>query len=486
MAQALISFKDAVVLTIISVSQATASEFGKAGDSVTSTCKEAEFFAATATWLYKELQHKFNAISSMETERQRYELAAAAAEKPLAANRYKALAIFTALCRQRAIARYHNQVDAVNDFTARASAWAGLLVGQALTADVAYKQTGTTTQSETNSKATVQLTPEKPVANTCFNSKPTDKMVDGTDLDLRNVKKIKITPDNDVLKPQAALNIKIQATTALAEAYNFGTQVFDSSQSVANIVKTHALAANQGFKILTKTATPQTYAGGTGLDIGKRAKEPSECIDKPEDDDKLIPTNAQMRYSLCTALNALKDAQTSPTTGKFTLLSTDPDFKKIAAAILLTPEQQLQQKEKPDLTVIEQKIKDLYGPSDAEFTNTFVTNIVNQNIQYLKNGQNAQKTIAQLAGSNEAVETLSYLLRAKEVTVKENSPKTQKNNCKQRTKSECQPEIGCKWEENDENGECKAKDGEGQKTQKAGKNSAPETTEKCKGKLEHE
>nr|APD72995.1 variant surface glycoprotein 1125.138 [Trypanosoma brucei] len=482
-----VSFKGAVVLTLISFSRADASDFGAAGDTVASTCKEAEFFATTKTWLYRELQTKYNAISTMEAEKQKYELAAAAAVEPVAANRYKALAIFTALCQQRAIAQYHNKVTAVNDYAARASAWAGLLVGQAVAADVTYKQTGTATESGTNSKATLQLTPEKPATNTCFNSKVEAKMTDGAELELRNIKKIRITPDKNILKPQAALNIELQATTNAADTYNSGTQVFDSSQSVANIVKTHASAGNQGFKILTKSTTAQTYGGSIGVNLGMEEAQPENCIKKPPEDDKLIPTNNQMRYSLCTALNALKDAPTSPATGKISLLTTDPDFKKIAASILLTTEQQSQQKGKTDTTLIEQKIKDLYGPTDAEFTTTYITNIVNQNIQYLNNGQNAQKTIAQLAGSNEAVAALSYLLREKEVTVKENSPKTQKHNCKPRTKSECQPEIGCKWEGNDENGECKAKGGEGQtNTAGAGEGAAGEQKkeEKCKGKLE--
>nr|APD75022.1 variant surface glycoprotein 1125.4811 [Trypanosoma brucei] len=453
MARPVISFKGATVLAIISVSQAVASDFGAAGDSVLDTCKEAEFFAATKAWFYQELQHKFNAISSMETEKQKYELAAGASTDAQSINKYRALAVFTALCQQRATTQFHNQVDAVNEYTTKAAAWAGLLTAQAIVSDIKYEQKGTPSMSDSDGKADIKLTPNGPASNTCFNTKLAEKMADGKELELTAIKKIKISDPQTLLQPFNEIKIQLQATAAGSDAYDNTQNVFHGTQNQNNIVKTHGSAASKGFKVLGEGSTLGTYAAQGGVDLGKTAATPHDCIDKPAADEKLIPTQDQMRYSLCTALKELKHGQASPATGKFTLLSTDTDFKKIAAAILLTPEQQLQQKGKTDTTLIDQKIKDLYGPSDAEFTNTFVTNVVNQNIQYLNNGQNAQKTIAQLAGSNEAVEALSYLLRAKEVTVKENSPKTQKNNCKPRTKSECQPEIGCKWDGNDENGE---------------------------------
>nr|APD75021.1 variant surface glycoprotein 1125.4810 [Trypanosoma brucei] len=453
MARALISFKETVVLTIISVSQATASEFCTAGDSVTRTCKEAEFFAATATWLYKELQHKFNAISSMETERQSYELAAAAAKlDPLAANKYKALAIFTALCQERATAQYQRQLTAINDYAGKATAWAALILGQALVTDIKYTQKGRPTMSDSNGKADIKLTPIKAAENTCINTKLESKMADGKELELPTIKRLKISNPQTLLKPFSEIKIQLQATTAASDTPASSQTVFHGTQNADKIVKTHSSSNDKGFKVVGEGATAAAYEAAAGIDIGKAAETPRDCIDKPAESDKLIPKNNQMRHSLCTALKELKLGQASPATGNFTLLSTDTDFKKIAAAILLTPEQQLQQKGKTDTTLIDQKIKDLYGPSDAEFTTNFITNIVNQNIQYLNNGQNAQK-IAHLTGSNEAAEAPSYLLRTKEVTVKENSPKTQKNNCKPRTKSECQPEIGCKWEGNDENGE---------------------------------
>nr|APD72928.1 variant surface glycoprotein 1125.2963 [Trypanosoma brucei] len=274
----------------------------------------------------------------METEKQKYELAAGASTDAQSINKYRALAVFTALCQQRATTQFHNQVDAVNEYTTKAAAWAGLLTAQAIVSDIKYEQKGTPSMSDSNGKTDIKLTPIKAAENTCINTKLASKMADGKELELPTIKRIKISDPQTLLQPFNEIKIQLQATTAASDTHNSGQTVLHGSQNVDHIVKTHSTGNDKGFKVLGEGSTLGTYAAQGGVDLGKTAATPHDCIDKPAESDKLIPKNNQMRHSLCTALKELKLGQASPATGKFTLLSTDTDFKKIAAAILLTPE----------------------------------------------------------------------------------------------------------------------------------------------------
>nr|AGH60952.1 variant surface glycoprotein 376 [Trypanosoma brucei]APD73841.1 variant surface glycoprotein 1125.1686 [Trypanosoma brucei] len=436
--------------------------FGPAGEAVSDTCQEAAFFASAARKLKEDLKADFQLVSNLWTEASKWRLGAARTADAELKAKITALQLLSEARLSRALAAYSDAEESVTQFAARASRWAGALVGQATTVRIPYTISGTPERKNSGTDATANLEPKGPAVNPCPTADIKSTTPDGKELKLDKARKVKISADTSFLQPNIKMPIQLATTDGSSANRDTGSTVFLDAAHGNGFFKTHASAGNKGFTLASTGGTISGYTGATGTNIGTTDTTPGTCTTDAKTGETLIPEAKQITQALCNSLAKLGKGEKEVSKEDPNSLANNPEFQAIVNNLLPpTPNNT-----PLDLTNSEQQkqlidhIKAAYETSSSAFQTTFVTAISGATVGFSNGKQTTDTTIGQLAGKPTASTALSSLMRTVGTIKTEKSIDNEKAIKKEEAVCENKGKDNCESEKCELKGDkCVQKDG---------------------------